>query len=178
MKRFNLVYSKLLREFNVEDRNDPSFYDYVVVFLKQLRSNTNLIDPNKLSDLRKTAMDVVKKGYYLFNDEKNNTSQKIEFIFKGGKDVSKKDENQSVNNLMVKISSVPPRPDEKPKTIEDTYDESSISDIVSYLEAKKTEAETQQAAGTEMPAQVGETPSALPGGAEQTSDTSQYLKGL
>lgn len=178
MKRFNLVYSKLLREFNVEDRNDPSFYDYVVVLLKQLRSNPNLIDPNKLADLRKTATDTVKKGYYLFNDEKNNISQKIEFIFKGGKDVAKKDEDQSVNNLVIKISSVPPKADEKPKIIEDTYDESSISDIVSYLETKKTEAETQATAGTEVPAQVGETPSALPGGAEQPADTSQYLKGL
>lgn len=178
MKRFNLVYSKLLKEFNVEDRNDPSFYDYVVVLLKQLRSSPNLIDPNKLSDLRKTAMETVRKGYYLFNDEKNNISQKIEFVFRGGKDTAKSDENQSVNNLVVKITSVPPKPDEKPKMIEDTYDESSISDIVDYLETKKTEAETQTTVGTEVPAQVGETPSALPGGAEQPADTSQYLKGL
>jgi len=178
MKRFNLVYSKLLKEFNVEDRNDPSFYDYVVVLLKQLRSSPNLIDPNKLADLRKTAMETVKRGYYLFNDEKNNISQKIEFIFKGGKDTAKSDENQSTNNLVVKITSVPPKPDENPKMIEDTYDESSILDIVSYLETKKTEAESQAQAGTEVPAQVGETPSALPGGAQQPADTSQYLKGL
>jgi hypothetical protein len=178
MKKFDLVYSQLLKEFNVEDRNDPSFYDYVVILLKQLRSNSNLIDPNKLSDLRKTAMEVIKKGYYLFNDEKNSISQKIEFIFKGGKDNNKKTEDQSVNNLIVKISSIPPKPEEKAKIIEDTYDESSISDIVSYLETKKVEAETQAAAGTETPAQVGETPSALPGGAQQPADTSQYLKGL
>ena len=178
MKKFDFVYTQLLKEFNVEDRNDPSFYDYVVILLKQLRSNPNLIDPNKLSDLRKTAMDVVKKGYYLFNDEKNNISQKIEFIFKGGRDNAKTSENQSINNLVVKITSVPPKPDEKAKMIEDTYDESSINDILDYLETKKTEAENQTQAGTEMPAQVGETPSALPGGAQQTSDTSQYLKGL
>jgi len=178
MKRFNLVYSKLLKEFNVEDRNDPSFYDYVVVLLKQLRSNPNLMDPNKLTDLRKIAMETVKKGYYLFNDEKNNISQKIEFIFKGGRDTAKSTENQSVNNLVVKIASVPPKADEKPRMIENTYDESSISDIIDYLETKKTEAESQEQAGTEMPAQVGETPSALPGGAQQPADTSQYLKGL
>jgi len=178
MKRFNLVYSKLLKEFNVEDRNDPSFYDYVVVLLKQLRSNPNLIDPNKLTDLRKTAMEAVKKGYYLFNDEKDNISQKIEFIFKGGRDTAKSTENQSVNNLVVKITSVPPKLDEKPRMIENTYDESSIHDIIDYLETKKTEAKSQEQVGTEMPAQVGETPSALPGGAQQPADTSQYLKGL
>jgi hypothetical protein len=178
MKKFDLVYSNLLKEFNVEDRNDPSFYDYVVILLKQIRNNPNLIDPNKLTDLRKTAMDVVKKGYYLFNDEKNNISQKIEFIFKGGKNATKKDEDQSVNNLVVKITSVPPKAEEKPKLIENTYDESSVLDIVSYLETKKTEAQSQAQAGTETPAQVGETPSALPGGAQQPADTSQYLKGL
>lgn len=178
MKRFDSVYSHFLKEFNVEDRNDPSFYDYVVILLKQLRNNPNLINPNKLTDLRKVAMETVKRGYYLFNDEKNNVSQKIEFIFKGGKDVAKSDENQSTNNLTIKITSVPPKADEKPKVIENTYDESSISDIVEYLESKKIENETQAQAGTEMPAQVGETPSALPGGAQQPPDTSQYLKGL
>jgi len=178
MKKFDTVYKQLLKEFNIEDRNDPSFYDYVVVLLKQLRSNTNLIDPNKLSDLRKIAMETVKKGYYLFNDEKNNVSQKIEFIFKGGKNTAKSDENQSVNNLTVKISSVPPKLNEKPKVIENTYDESSISDIVDYLESKKTEAESEAQAGTEVPAQMGETPSELPGGAQRPPDTSQYLKGL
>lgn len=176
MKKFNLVCSRLLKEFNVQDRNDPSFYDYVVVLLQQIRQK-NLTDPNKLSDLRKTAMEAVRKSYYNFIDEKSGVSQKIEFIFKGGKDSTKNIENQSSNNLIVKISSIPPT-EEEPKTIENTYEESSIEEIVNHLEDKKIEAQNQKEVGVETPAQVGETPSALPGGAEQPADTSQYLKGL
>ena len=176
MKNFDLVYSQLLKEFNVADRNDPSFYDYVVILLKQIRSNPNLIDPKKLADIRNTAMDVIEKGYYLFNDEETNTTQKIEFVFRGGKDTSKENESQPTNNLIVKINSVPPKPEQE-KEIENTYNEDSISEIVNYLETKKQEAKQQSQAGTEVPAQVGETPSEMPG-AEQPADTSKYIQGL
>lgn len=176
MKKFDALLTQLLKEFNVEDRNDPAFYDYVVILLQQIRQK-NLLNPEKIPDLRKTAMEIVRNGRYLFIDEENNLSLKIEFIFKGGKDITKKDENQPVNNLIVKISSLPPSPDEAPKTFENTYEESSITDIVGYLEAKKLESKEKQKAGTEVPAQVGETPSELPA-AETPPDTSQYLKGL
>ena len=176
MKKFDLVYSELLKEFNVEDRNDPSFYDYVVILLQQIKQK-NLLDPNKLTDVRKTAMDIVRKGYFNFIDEKTGVSQKIDFIFKGGENTAKSPENQSTNNLTVRVTSVPPQKDEKPKVIDNTYDEDSISEIVDYLETKQTEAKNQQTAGIETPAQVGETPSQLPG-TQQPADTSQYLNGL
>jgi hypothetical protein len=176
MKKFDLVYSQLLKEFNVADRNDPSFYDYVVIMLQQIKQK-NLLDPNKLSDVRKLATDIVRKRYFNFIDEKTGVSQKIDFIFKGGESTTKSAENQSTNNLIVRVTSVPPKQDEKPKVIDNTYDEDSISEIVDYLETKQTEAKNQQTAGNEVPAQVGETPSQLPG-AEQPADTSQYLKGL
>jgi len=176
MKNFDLVYSQLLKEFNVTDRNDPSFYDYVVILLQQIKQK-NLLNPDKLSDVRKAAMEVVRKSYFNFIDEKNNVSQKIEFVFKGGRNIAKSLENQPVNNLVVRVTSIPPQKDEKPKVIDNTYDEDSIIEIVDYLETKQTEAKEQQNAGTEVPAQVGETPSQLPG-AEQPADTSQYLKGL
>jgi hypothetical protein len=176
MKKFDLVYSQLLKEFNVEDRNDPSFYDYVVIMLQQIKQK-NLLDPNKLSDIRKAAMDIVRKGYFNFIDEKTGVSQKVDFIFKGGANIAKSPQNQTTNNLTVRVTSVPPKRDEKPKVIDNTYDEDSISEIVDYLETKQTEAKNQQTTGTEVPAQVGETPSQLPG-AEQPADTSQYLKGL
>jgi len=177
MKNFDALFSQLLKEFNVEDRNDPAFYDYVVILLQQIRQK-GLLDPNKLSDLRKTAMEIVRKGYYNIIDEENNISQKIEFVFKGGKDFTKKDENQSINNLTVKVSSLPPSSTEKPKTFENTYEESSITDIIDYLETKKIESQEAEKAGTEVPVQTSETPSALPGGAQEVPDTSQYLKGM
>jgi hypothetical protein len=177
MKNFDALFSQLLNEFNVEDRNDPAFYDYVVILLQQIKQKS-LLNPNKFSDLRKTAMEIVRKGYYNFINEESNISQKIEFIFKGGKDTTKKDENQSLNNLMVRISSLPPLPNEKPKVFENTYEESSITDIVDYLESKKIESQEAEKAGTEIPAQTSETPSALPGGAKEVPDTSQYLKGM
>ena len=176
MKKFDTLLEQLLKEFNIEDRNDPAFYDYVVVLLQQIRQK-GLLNPNKLSDLRKTAMEIVSKNYYNFINEESNVSQKIEFIFKGGKDTTKKDENQSVNNLMVKITSIPPSPTEKPKIIENTYEESSIIDIIDYLEVKKLEAAEVEKAGVEVPVQVGETPSELPD-AQKVPDTSQYLKGM
>jgi hypothetical protein len=177
MKNFDALFSQLLKEFNVEDRNDPAFYDYVVIMLQQIRQK-GLLNPDKLSDVRETAMEIVRKGYYNFISEENNISQKIEFIFKGGKDSTKKDENQPVNNLMVRISSLPSTPNEKPKVFENTYEESSITDIVDYLETKKVEAQETEKAGTEVPAQTSEEPSALPGGAQEVPDTSQYLKGM
>lgn len=176
MKKFDALLTQFLKEFNVEDRNDPAFYDYVVILLQQIREK-NLLNPEKIQDVRKTAMEIVRRGRYNFIDEKNNLSLKIEFIFKGGKDITKKDENQSVNNLMVKISSLPSVAGETPKVFENTYEESSITDIVDYLETKKLEASETDKVGVEVPAQVGETPSELPS-SETPPDTSQYLKGL
>lgn len=176
MKKFDALLTQLLKEFNVEDRNDPAFYDYVVILLQQIRQK-GLLNPDKLSDLRKTAMEIVRKGQYNFINEKDNVSLKIEFIFKGGKDNTKKDENQPVNNLMVKITSLPPSSDEMPKVFENTYEESSITDIIDYLEAKRLEASENAKAGVEVPAQVSETPSELPA-TQEVPDTSQYLKGM
>jgi hypothetical protein len=167
MSNFDKLYETLLAEFNVQDRNDPSFYDYVVIMLQQFRQR-NILPPEKLTDIRKTATQVVKDGYYNFIDEENDLSYKISFIFDGN--------DRDVNNLKVRITDLL-KPSEAPKVIDNTHEESSIDEIGDYIETKKTEVAQQQGAGTEVPAAVGETPSEMPGATEPPS-TSQYLKGL
>lgn len=167
MNNFDRLYETLLAEFNVQDRNDPSFYDYVVIMLQQFKQR-NLLPPEKLTDIRKTAMQIVKDGYYNFIDEGNDLSYKINFIFDGN--------DKDVNNLTVRITDLL-KPSEVPKTIDNTHEESSIDEIGNYIETKKAEVAQQQGAGTEVPAAVGETPSEMPDATEPPS-TSQYLKGL
>lgn len=167
MNNFDKLYESLLAEFNVQDRNDPSFYDYVVVMLQQFKQR-NILPPEKLVDIRKVATQVVKTGYYNFIDEANDLSYKISFIFDGGE--------KNVNNLKVRITNLL-TPSEPPKVIDNTHEESSIDEIGDYIETKKAEKAQKQGAGTEVPAAVGETPSEMPGAVEPPS-TSQYLKGL
>jgi hypothetical protein len=59
MDIFDKLVDQILMEFNVEDRNDPAFYDYAAVFTQQLKQR-NLIAPGV--DVRKTAMQIVKTG--------------------------------------------------------------------------------------------------------------------
>lgn len=170
MRKFNNLYNVYLLEFNVEDRNDPALYDYVVVFLQQLLQR-NLID-SKDSDIRKVATDIVKDGYYNFIDTENNLSFKISFLFNSAE--------KDVNNLSIEIQNLVQR-NEKPTVITNTHEESSISEIVNFLNTKKQEAETQklqqQQAGVEVPAAVGETPAQLPG-AVPVQDTGAYMSGV
>jgi hypothetical protein len=186
MKKFEAILDSYLVEFNVQDRNDPTFYDYVVVLLQQIKQR-DLVDPDTLTDIRKAATDAVKKGFYIFTDadESHNIALKIEFLFDGS--------GTNTNNLKIQITDLL-NLNQKPKTIDNTFEESSISEITDYIESKKIE---QQGAtpGENVPEEVGETPSELPGAApaeggapEQTAapqptvpqvpNTSQYLKGL
>lgn len=167
MNNFDKLYETLLAEFNVQDRNDPSFYDYVVVMLQQFKQR-NILPPEKLVDIRKVATQIVKDGYYNFIDEVNDLSYKISFIFDGVE--------KDVNNLKVRITDLL-TPSETPRVIDNTHEESSIDEIGDYIETKKAEKAQKQGAGTEVPAAVGETPSEMPGAVEPPS-TSQYLKGL
>jgi len=168
MNNFDNLYETLLAEFNVQDRNDPSFYDYVVIMLQQFKQR-NLLSPEKLTDIRKVATQIVKDGYYNFIDEANNLSYKISFVF--GTD--KKD----VNNLQVRITDLL-KPSEPAKVIDNTHEESSVDDIGEYIETKKTEGLQQQGAGTEVPAAVGDQSQSEMPGAITPPNTSQYLKGL
>jgi len=167
MKKFDELYKILITEFNVQDRNDPSFYDYVVILLQQIKQR-NLLPPEKLVDIRRTATQVVKDGYYNFIDEQGGVSLKISFIF----DTNVKD----VNNLKVNITNLLDPKDET-KTIDNAHEESSIDDIGNYIQSKKAELDQAKGAGTEVPAAVGETPSQMPDATAPVS-TSQYLKGL
>lgn len=168
MSNFDDLYESLLAEFNVQDRNDPSFYDYVVIMLQQFKQR-NLLSPEKLVDIRRTATQIVKDGYYNFIDEANDLSYKISFVFDG--------DEQDVNNLKVRITNLL-APSEAPKVIDNTHEESSIDDIGNYIETKKAERAQQQGAGIEVPAAVGDqTQSEMPG-ATEPPNTSQYLKGL
>ena len=81
MDTFDKLVDQLLNEFNVEDRNDPAFYDYAVLFVKQLLQR-NMIKPGQ--DVRRTAMQIVKDGYYNYIDEDGNLAYKVEFIFDAG----------------------------------------------------------------------------------------------
>ena len=182
MDLFDKLVDQLLNEFNVEDRNDPAFYDYVVIFIQQLKQR-NMILPGV--DVRKTAMQVVKDGYYNFIDIDDNASYKVAFLF----DSTKK----SPNNLRVEVSNL--LENEPPKMIENTHEEDSINDIVDFLDTASREAKqkSEETPGENVPAEVGETPSEMPGAqppapgagfeqsqgtAQQPPNTSQYLKGL
>jgi hypothetical protein len=168
MSNFDNLYETLLAEFNVQDRNDPSFYDYVVIMLQQFKQR-NLLPPEKLTDIRKVAMQIVKDGYYNFIDEANDLSFKINFVF----DTDKKD----VNSLQIRIMNLL-NPSEAPKVIDNTHEESSVDVIGDYIETKKTEGMQQQGAGTEVPAAVGDQSESEMPGAVTPPSTSQYLKGL
>jgi len=161
MDTFDKLVDQLLNEFNVADRNDPAFYDYAVLFVKQLLQR-NMIKPGQ--DVRKTSMQIIKDQYYNYIDEDGNLAYKIEFIFD--------DEQKVPNNLSVIIKELPSG--KVVKEITNTHEESSINEIAEFITAEQ---QKQQAAGKEVPAQVGETPSEMPQ-AQQTPNTSQYLKGL
>jgi hypothetical protein len=164
MSKFDALYEQILNEFNIEDRNDPSFYDYAVLFVKQLLQH-NLIDPKDF-DVRKTAEQIVKDSYYNFIDPEDNVSYKVSFNFNSG--------NNTPNALAVQIKELPSG--KVVQTIDNTFEESSIEDIVSFIETKKQEA---QSAGTSAPEQVSDTQSEMPGAVKtQEPNTSQYLKGL
>lgn len=164
MDLFDKLVDQVLMEFNVEDRNDPAFYDYAVIFVQQLKQR-NMLKPGV--DVRKTAMQIVKDQYFNYIDEDGNTAFKVEFVFD--------DQQKSPNNLTVLIKELPSG--KVVKEITNTHEESSIGEVVGFITAEQ---QKKEAAGTEVPAAVGETPSEMPGAepAQQVPNTSQYLKGL
>lgn len=167
--KFDTYLNRVLVEFNVEDRNDPAFYDYVVLLLQQILQR-NLLSTQKLGDLRRNAMQIVRDGYFNFIDEENNVSFKITFIF----DTKEKD----VNNLTIKIYNLI-TPEEPPKTIENTHEETSISEIVDYIENSKIGAQQQQNAqpGIDVPAEVSQNPSSeLPNATPPQTNTGAYMQ--
>jgi hypothetical protein len=191
MKKFDSLMDMFLTEFNVQDRNDPSFYDYVVVMLQQFISR-DLLHPETLRDLRDTATEIVKDGYYIYKDfdTNHNIAYKIAFIF----DNTEKD----LTGMQVRIYDLINQ-DKEPHVIDNTFEDSSISDIGDYIEQVKGEHNEEEVPGETAPEAVGETPSALPGAvppaegeappagegntpappaAGNTPNTSQYLQGL
>jgi hypothetical protein len=182
MKKFESLMEMFLNEFNVQDRNDPSFYDYVVVMLQQFVSR-DLLHPENLKDLRDTATDIVKNGYYIYKDFDNNhnVAYKIAFIF----DNSEKD----LTGMQVRIYDLINH-DKEPYVIDNTFEDSSIADIGDYIEKEKGgHNEEEEVPGETAPEAIGEVPSALPGAVPPTGNepapaaggapnTSQYLKGL
>jgi hypothetical protein len=166
MDTFDKLVDQLLNEFNVADRNDPAFYDYAVVFVQQLKAR-NMVQPGV--DVRKTAMQIVKDQYYNYIDINDNVSFKVSFFFDN--------KNPTPNNLRVEVDNL--LNDEPPKMIENTHEEESIDEIVDFLDKASREAEQKsgEVPGQDVPAAVGETPSEMPQ-AQQTPNTSQYLKGL
>jgi len=169
MDTFDKLVDQILMEFNVEDRNDPAFYDYAVIFVQQLKAR-NLVQPGV--DVRKTAMQIVKDGYYNYIDVNDNVSFKVSFFFDST--------NPTPNNLRVEVDNL--LNDEPPKKIENTHEEESIDEIVDFLDTASREAEQQagEIPGVNIPAEVGTTPSEMPGAEQpqQQPNTSQYLKGL
>lgn len=166
MNLFDNLVDQLLNEFNVEDRNDPAFYDYAVIFVQQLKAR-NLVPPGV--DVRKTAMQIVKDQYYNYIDAEDNVSFKVSFFFDST--------TPTPNNLRIEVDNL--LNDEPPKMIENTHEEESIDEIVDFLDKASREAEqkSSEVPGQDVPAAVGETPSEMPQ-AQQVPNTSQYLKGL
>jgi hypothetical protein len=185
MDIFDKLVDQILMEFNVEDRNDPAFYDYAAVFTQQLKQR-NLIAPGV--DVRKTAMQIVKDGYYNYIDVNDNISYKVSFLF----NTSIKD--SSPHNLKVEVDNL--LTDEPPKIIENTHEEESIDEIVDFLDnaSREAEVETGKIPGEDVPQEVSDTESEMPGAKgsqfdqgnvpstantpQQPPNTSQYLKGL
>lgn len=193
MDLFDNLVDQLLNEFSVEDRNDPAFYDYAVIFIQQLKQR-NLISPG--IEVRKTAMQIVKDGYYNFIDTDDSVSYKVTFLF------DKSIKGISPNNLRIEIDNL--LDDDEPKVIENTHKEESISEIVDFLDKASREAQKEDSKipGEDMPEELSDTGSELPGvqqsskptspiqapaepqGApgfstgQQAPNTSQYLKGL
>lgn len=189
MDLFDNLVDQLLNEFSVEDRNDPAFYDYAAIFVQQLIQR-NLISPNV--NARQVAQQIVKDGYYNYIDTDESVSYKIAFLFE------KTLKSISPNNLRIEITNL--LNDEEPKIIENTHKEESINDIVDFLNkaVREAEKETGKIPGEDMPEELSDTGSELPGvqpssqpaapiqapGApgfntpEQAPNTSQYLKGL
>jgi hypothetical protein len=182
MKKFDSLMDMFLTEFNVQDRNDPSFYDYVVIMLQQFVSR-DLLHPERMKDLRDTAEQIVKDGYYIYRDYDNNhnVAYKIAFIFDSA--------DKELTGMQVRIYDLINR-DKEPYVIDNTFEDSSIADIGDYIEKGKgdhSDEEEEEVPGETAPEAVGETPSALPGavpseGGEAAPgnepNTSQYLKGL
>jgi len=166
MDTFDKLVDQLLNEFNVEDRNDPAFYDYAVIFVQQLKAR-NLVAPGV--DVRRTAMQIVKDQYYNYIDINDNVSFKVSFFFDST--------TPTPNNLRVEIDNL--LNDDPPKMVENTHEEESIDEIVDFLDIASRDAERKNSEipGQDVPAEVGETPSEMPQ-AKQTPNTSQYLKGL
>ena len=166
MDTFDKLVDQLLNEFNVEDRNDPAFYDYAVIFVQQLKQR-NLISPGV--DVRKTAMQIVKDQYYNYIDTNDNVSYKVSFFFDN--------KTPTPNNLRIEVDNL--LNDEPPKMIENTHEEESIDEIVDFLDTASREAEQKsgEVPGQDIPAQVSPAPSEMPQ-AQPVPDTSQYLKGL
>jgi hypothetical protein len=185
MDIFDKLVDQILMEFNVEDRNDPAFYDYAAVFTQQLKQR-NLIAPGV--DVRKTAMQIVKDGYYNYIDTNDNISYKVSFLF----NTSLKD--SSPHNLKIEIDNL--LDDEPPKIIENTHEEESIDEIVDFLDnaSREAEIETGKIPGEDVPQEVSDMGSEMPGAKasqfdqgnapgfsnapQQQPNTSQYLKGL
>ena len=167
MDTFDKLVDQVLTEFNVEDRNDPAFYDYAVIFIQQLKAR-NLVLPGV--DVRRTAMQIVKDGYYNYIDVNDNVSFKVSFFFDST--------TPTPNNLRVEIDNL--LNDDPPKMVESTHEEESIDEIVDYLDIASRDAEQKnsQVPGQDVPAAVGETPSEMPNSKPQVPNTSQYLKGL
>lgn len=184
MDIFDKLVDQLLNEFNVEDRNDPAFYDYAVIFIQQLKQR-NLILPGV--DVRKTAMQIVKDGYYNYIDVNDNVSYKVSFLF----NTSTKD--GFPHNLRIEIDNL--LKDETPKMIENTHEEESIDEIVDFLDtsSREAEVETGKIPGQDVPEEVSDLGSEMPGAkssqfdqgkapsfntSQQPPNTSKYLAGL
>jgi len=185
MDTFDKLIDQILMEFNVEDRNDPAFYDYAVIFVQQLKQR-NLILPG--TDVRKTAMQIVKDQYYNYIDINDNVSYKVSFFF------NKSLKDYSPHNLKIEVENLL-KNDEPVKTFENTHEEESIDEIVNFLNtaSKETEQENNKVPGEDVPKEVSDLGSEMPGakasqfdqGAapgfstpQQQPNTSQYLKGL
>jgi hypothetical protein len=155
MKKFDLKFNELLNEFNIQNRNDPDYYDYVVLVLQQLKQR-GLIGTKHPIDIRKTATETIKKGFFNYIDTEADISYKLEFIFNTSSSGDVKMDTDT-NNLTVRIVDL--QNPEQVQIIENTHDEYSVKEIGEFLSKKKIE---KQAGGGVEPTEVGETPSALP----------------
>ena len=151
MSKFDVLLETFLAEYNVTERDDPEFYDYVVVLIQQLKKR-GFVGGSEPFDIRVNARRAIRNEFINIVDPLSDFSYKIEFLFNTNA--------PDVSNLSVRIVNLldPAAP---VKVIDNTHEETSTDEICDYLEIEKTKQLQQK----ENPVETVPTPgtvSALP----------------
>jgi hypothetical protein len=134
MSAFIKTLRNYLLEFNVADRADPAFYDYVTILVQQLKKR-GFVGGFESFDVRQQVQRAIRNEFINIIDPLSDFSYKISFLFT--------DSTADVSNMSVKLTDLIDT-SKPPKVIDNTHEETSIDEICTYLEQQKTEVKQQQ----------------------------------